>query len=95
MSCRGNCHDNAVAKNFSSPLKRKRTRRKIYRTCHETRSDVFDYIDMFYNPKSKSNGIVNLFGLVVKGAMLTELYCFQFTGDIMPHAVSIGSDVAI
>ena len=41
------------------------------------------------------DGHRQLVGLVLKGAMLTELNCFQFTGDIMPHAVSIGSGVAI
>lgn len=61
MSRRGNCHDNAVAENFFSLLKRERVRRKTYRTRDEARSDVFDYIEMFYNPKRKhaNNGMMS------------------------------------
>ncbi|MHC2148669.1 transposase InsO family protein [Pseudomonas sp. 210_17 TE3656] len=51
MSRRGNCHDNAVAERFLQLLKRERIRRKIYGTLEEARSDIFDYIEMFYNPK--------------------------------------------
>ena len=53
MSRRGNCHDNAVAESFFQLLKRERIRRKIYSTRQEARSDVFDYIEMFYNPKRR------------------------------------------
>ncbi len=50
MSRRGNCHDNAVAESFFQLLKRERIKRRIYATRDEARSDVFDYIEMFYNP---------------------------------------------
>lgn len=53
MSRRGNCHDNAVAESFFNLLKRERIRRRTYRTRKEARRDVFDYIEMFYNPKRK------------------------------------------
>lgn len=61
MSRRGNCYDNAVAENFFSLLKRERIRRKTYRTREEVRSDVFDYIEMFYNQKRKhaNNGMLS------------------------------------
>ena len=42
MSRRGNCHDNAVAESFFNLLKR-----------DEAHRDVFDYIEMFYNPTRK------------------------------------------
>ena len=32
MSCRGNCHDNAVAESFFQLLKRERIKKKIYGT---------------------------------------------------------------
>ncbi|VCY78146.1 Putative transposase (identified by ISEscan HMM) [Escherichia coli] len=52
MSRRGNCHDNAVAKAF--PVVETRTdKRKIYGTREEARSDIFDYIEMFYNSKRR------------------------------------------
>jgi len=53
MSRRGNCHDNAVAESFFQLLKRERIRRKIYTTRNEARSDVFDYIEVFYNTRRR------------------------------------------
>ncbi len=53
MSRRGNCHDNAVAESFFQLLKRERIRRKTYLTREDARQDVFDYIEMFYNPKRR------------------------------------------
>ena len=53
MSRRGNCHDNAVAESFFQLLKRERIRRKIYSSRQDARADVFDYIEMFYNPKRR------------------------------------------
>jgi putative transposase len=53
MSRRGNCHDNAVEESFFQLLKRERIRRKIYSTRQDARADVFDYIEMFYNPKRR------------------------------------------
>lgn len=50
MSRRGNCHDNAVAESFFSALKKERIKRRIYPTRAAAASDVFDYIEMFYNP---------------------------------------------
>ena len=61
MSRRGNCHDNAVAESFFNLLKRERIRRRNYTTRAEARQDVFDYIEMFYNPKRKHarNGMLS------------------------------------
>lgn len=61
MSRRGNCHDNAVVESFFNLLKRERIRRKIYKTREEARQDIFDYIEMFYNPKRKHvrNGMLS------------------------------------
>ena len=53
MSRRGNCHDNAVAESFFQLLKRERIRQKIYATREDARRDVFDYIELFYNPKRR------------------------------------------
>jgi putative transposase len=53
MSRRGNCHDNAVAESCFQLIKRERIRRKNYATRAEAREDVFDYIEMFYNPKRR------------------------------------------
>ncbi|SFQ41125.1 putative transposase [Variovorax sp. 770b2] len=55
MSRRGNCHDNAVAESFFQLLKRERIRRQIYSTRDEAKADVFNYIEMFYNPRRRHN----------------------------------------
>ena len=59
MSRRGNCYEglpfgyNAVAESFFHLLKTERIRRKTYATREKARQDIFDYIEMFYNPKRK------------------------------------------
>ena len=53
MSRRGNCHDNAVAESFFQLLKRERIKRRIYADREEARSDVFDYIELFYNTRRR------------------------------------------
>ena len=53
MSRRGNCHDNAVAESFFQLLKRERIRRKVYVTRDEARADVFNYVELFYNPSRR------------------------------------------
>ena len=60
MSRRGNCHDNAVAESFFNLLKRERIRRRTYKP-RRARQDVFDYIEMFYNPNRKHvrNGMLS------------------------------------
>ncbi|MQR02795.1 IS3 family transposase [Glaciimonas sp. GS1] len=57
MSRRGNCYDNAVAESFFSSLKKERIQRKIYRTRDEAKSDIFDYIESFYNCKRRHSHI--------------------------------------
>ena len=49
MSRRGNCWDNAVAESFFSSLKKEQIKRHIYATRQDAKSDVFDYIEVFYN----------------------------------------------
>lgn len=49
MSRRGNCHDNVVAESVFQLLKREGIKKKIYETWEEAHSDIFDYIEMFYN----------------------------------------------
>jgi putative transposase len=60
-SRRGNCHDNAVAESFFNLLKRERVRRRTYKTRDDARQDIFDYIEMFYNPQRKHvrNGMLS------------------------------------
>lgn len=50
MSRRGNCYDNAVVESFFQLLKRERIKRRIYDSPEQAKEDVFEYIDMSYNP---------------------------------------------
>lgn len=58
MSRRGNCYANAVAESFFQLLKRERIRRRIYADREDARRDVFDYIEMFYNPTRMQTGFL-------------------------------------
>ena len=49
MSGRGSCYDNAPVESFFSLLKRERIRRQTYPTREAAKSDIFDYIERFYN----------------------------------------------
>lgn len=50
MSRAGEVWDNSAMESFFSSLKTERTSRKVYRSRTDARSDVFDYIERFYNP---------------------------------------------
>lgn len=50
MSRAGEVWDNSAMESFFSSLKTERTARKVYRSRAQVRSDVFDYIECFYNP---------------------------------------------
>ena len=51
MSAVGHCGDNAAAEGFFGMLKRERVNRRRYLTQAQARSDVFDYIERFHNPR--------------------------------------------
>jgi putative transposase len=50
----------ALYKSFFQFLKRERIRRKTYDTRLEAKQDVFEYIEMFYNPKRRHSFSNNL-----------------------------------
>ena len=60
MSRRGNCYDNAVAESFFSNLKKERIKRKIYATREEAKSEIFEYIEVFYNRKRRHSHLDQL-----------------------------------
>ena len=53
MSAVGHCADNAACEGFFGMLKRERENRRRYRTRAEARTDIFDYIERFYNPRMR------------------------------------------
>jgi putative transposase len=76
MSRRGNCYDNAVAESFFQLLKRERIKRRIYKNRSEARQDIFDYIEMFYNPVRRHGNNGNL------SPIEFERKYFQRTGSV-------------
>jgi putative transposase len=59
ISRRGNCYDNAVAESFFSSLKKEQVKQKIYATRAEAKSEIFEYIEVFYNRKRRHNSYLN------------------------------------
>ncbi len=51
MSRRGNCWDNAPVESFFATLKGELVHHRRYRTRSEARSDIFEYIELWYNRK--------------------------------------------
>jgi putative transposase len=57
MSRSGNVWDNAAMESFFSSLKTERIGGRVYRTRDDARTDVFDYIERFYNPVRRHSTI--------------------------------------
>ena len=53
MSRRGNCHDNAVAESFFGTLKKRVLRNNIFSTRDEAKTEIFNFIEVFDNPKKR------------------------------------------
>ena len=53
MSRKGNCWDNATSESFFNSLKNERVHGSRYETRDEARSDLFDYIEVFYNRRRR------------------------------------------
>ena len=53
MSRKGNCWDNACMESFFGSLKAEWTKGKRYATREEAKSDIFMYIEMFYNRRRR------------------------------------------
>ncbi len=60
MSRKGNCWDNAVAESFFGSLKKERVYSASYKTDREAKSDIVDYIEMFYNSYRRHSHLGNL-----------------------------------
>ena len=49
MGSKGDCYDNAVCESFHATLEKDLLRRRSFRTKHEARTAIFDYIEALYN----------------------------------------------
>jgi transposase InsO family protein len=57
MSRKGNCWDNAVAESFFHTLKTELVYHEDYATRAEAKSDIFDWIEVFYNRKRRHSSL--------------------------------------
>jgi transposase InsO family protein len=51
MSRKGNCYDNAVMESFFATLKQELIYRQPYQSRQQTKQDIFEYVQVFYNRK--------------------------------------------
>ena len=57
MSGKGNCYDNAVAESFFHTLKTELVYHETYRTRKEAKTNLFEYIEVFYNRVRKHSAL--------------------------------------
>ena len=57
MSRRGDCYDNAAVESFFGTLKTELTHGRRYATRAEARSDIFEYVEVFYNGERRHSAL--------------------------------------
>jgi transposase InsO family protein len=57
MSRKGNCWDNAVAESFFATLKLELVYHSHWHTRTQARSDIFEYIELFYNRRRRHSAL--------------------------------------
>jgi putative transposase len=57
MGSRGDCFDNAVAESFFATLKKELIHRRSWPLKAELRTEVFDYIEAFYNRRRRHHSL--------------------------------------
>ncbi len=72
MSRKGNCWDNAVVESFFATLKTELVFHQQYRTRDEARSDIFAYIEMWYNRKRRHSSLDYLSPINYESKMTTQ-----------------------
>lgn len=60
MGSKGDCYDNAVAESFFATLKKELVHRHCWPTKAELRTEVFDYIEVFYNRERRHSTLGQL-----------------------------------
>jgi putative transposase len=60
MGSKGDCFDNAVAESFFATLKKELINRRSWPSKAELRTEVFDYIEVFYNRERRHSTLGQL-----------------------------------
>ena len=57
MSRKANCWDNAMMESFFATLKKELIHHESYPTRESARQSVFEYIELFYNPRRRHSAL--------------------------------------
>jgi putative transposase len=60
MGSKGDCYDNAVAESFFATIKKELIHRRSWPTKAQLRTEVFDYIEVFYNRERRHSTLGQL-----------------------------------
>jgi putative transposase len=71
MGSRGDCYDNAVAESFFATLKKELADRRSWPEKAELRSEIFDYIEAFYNRRRRHSTLGMLSPVEFENSTLT------------------------
>ncbi len=72
MGSKGDCFDNAVAESFFATLKKELIHRRSWPTKNELRTEVFDYIETFYNRQRRHSTLGQLSPVQFEQKSLTK-----------------------
>jgi hypothetical protein len=91
MSRKGNCWDNAVAESFFATLKIELVYQSQWSTRTQARSELFEYIELFYNRQRRHSALgylcPNEFERLAITHALQPVLRLPATG--LPHALEI------
>jgi hypothetical protein len=60
MGSKGDCYDNSVAESFFATIKKELVHRRTWPTKVELRTEIFDYIESFYNRQRRHSTLGQL-----------------------------------
>ncbi len=72
MGSKGDCYDNAVAESFFATLKKELVHRQSWPTRRELTSEIFDYVEAFYNPRRRHSTLGMLSPIDYENGTLTD-----------------------
>ena len=73
MGSRGDCFDNAVAESFFATLKKELIHGRSWPSKAELRTEVFDYIETFYNRRRRHSALGHLSPAQFENISLTQI----------------------
>jgi putative transposase len=73
MSRRGNCYDNAPMESFWASLKKEQVHHQHYATRAQAKTDIFDYIECFYNTIRRHSALGNQSPLDFTASLASDL----------------------